>query len=399
MIIRFAAAAACAVTLCASAPAYAEELPGAGSTVPDADPFYAAPPDLASYRNGQLISHREATVELGTPVRAWQLSFRTNDSHDRAELGVTTVLVPTAPWTGEGARPVVSEQLPEDATGTRCAPSYTIVNRTVESADPVRQMLAKGWIVAVPDHEGPKSGFLTGPRTAHAILDGIRAAGRFEPAGIGPDAVWALDGYSGGAAATAWAAQVQPSYAPELSFAGAAIGGVPTDLTSLTTYFDGSVFSGYNFGILVAFDREYPEARLRELLNAPGRAALTAAGNACVNDLLVNFALRRLRDHSQDIDLLHAPRFAQLLRENSPGATAPTMPIFNYHATTDEIVPVRQADQLVAAWRAGGADVVVVRDPIDEHGMEALHRASDAQAFLLDRIRTRTTAGRSTTGN
>ncbi|MGW5109393.1 lipase family protein [Nocardia sp. NPDC004123] len=380
-------------SLSASVPALAEDLPpAAGSVVPDADPFYTAPPNLESYRNGQLVDHREVTVDLATPVRAWQLSFRTNDSRDRAELGVTTVLVPTAPWTGPGPRPVVSEQLPEDATGTRCAPSYTLVKGTVQSADPVMQMLAKGWIVAVPDHEGPKSGFLTGPRTGHTILDGIRAAGQFEPAEIGTDAVWALDGYSGGGAATAWAAQIQPSYAPELSFAGAAIGGVPADLTTLTARFDGSIFSGYNFGILVAYDREYPEAHLGDLFDERGHAAIAAAGDACVDDLLYNFALRRLSDLAHGADPLQAPRFAQLLRDNSLGAAAPTMPIFNYHTATDEIVPVDQADHLMALWRAAGATIVTVRDPLDEHGLEALHRTPDAQAFLADRVAASTTS-------
>ncbi|MFE3026092.1 lipase family protein [Nocardia tengchongensis] len=388
MISRFVAVALfAAAALSASTPALAEDLPPAtGSVRPDSDPFYSPPPDLASYRDGQLVDHREVDVDPGIPVRAWQLSFRTNDSRDHPELGATTVLVPTAPWTGPGRRPVVSEQLPEDSTGTRCAPSYTLVNHTVQSAEPLTQMLAKGWIVAVPDHEGPKSGFLTGPRTAHTILDGIRAVGRFEPAGVGPDAIWGLDGYSGGGAATAWAAQLQPAYAPELSFAGAAIGGVPADLTALTARFDGSVFSGYNFGILVAFDREYPEANIGDLLDERGHAAIAAADNACVTDLLATFAFRRLDDYTRGTVLLQSPRFAAILRDNSLGATAPAMPIFNYHADTDEIVPVDQADQLMARWRAGGTTIETVRDPLGEHGLEALRRAPDAQAFLADRM-------------
>ena len=38
-----------------------------------------------------------------------------------------------------------------------------------------------------------------------------------------------MDGYSGGAIATVWAAQEQPHYAPELRFAGAVAGGTSTD--------------------------------------------------------------------------------------------------------------------------------------------------------------------------
>jgi hypothetical protein len=41
-------------------------------------------------------------------------------------------------------------------------------------------------------------------------------------------------GYSGGAIATGWAAQLQPTYAPELAFVGAVAGGTPADFGLLT---------------------------------------------------------------------------------------------------------------------------------------------------------------------
>ncbi|MEV0856372.1 lipase family protein [Nocardia fluminea] len=388
MIARLTGTVLLAATLVfPTASASADDRPVvAGSVVPDADPFYAPPADLASYGDGELVAAREVTARLGTPLRAWQLSYRTNDSHDAPELAVTTVLVPTAPWTGFGPRPVVSAQLPEDATGTRCAPSYGIVTGTVQSAEPVAHMLARGWVVAVPDFEGPKSAFFTGPQSAHAVLDGIRAVGQFAPAGVGPNAIWGLDGYSGGAAATAWAAQLQPSYAPELTFAGAAIGGLPADLNAITAYFDGGIFSGYNFGILVAFQREFPEAGIDSLLDERGRDALVEAGDACVNDLQYRFAFRRLADYSHVVDPLRDPRLANVLRDNSLGATAPTMPIYNYHVLTDEIIPVGQADSLIARWRDAGTTIVTVRDLIDEHGFYSLRRLPDAQNFLQDRI-------------
>lgn len=62
------------------------------------------------------------------------------------------------------------------------------------------------------------------------------------------------------------------------------------------------------------------------------------------------------------------------------------MPIFDYHADTDEIVPVDRTDQLMARWRAGGTTIETVRDPLGEHGLEALRRAPCAQAFLADRV-------------
>ncbi|MET9490766.1 lipase family protein [Nocardia sp. NPDC006630] len=387
MITRVAAAAILALACSTAAPAWADNAPlVAGSVVPEADPFYAPPPDLASYRDGQLTSSREVAANIGVPVRAWQLSYRTNDSRDLPELAVTTVLVPTAPWSGPGPRPIVSEQIPEDSTGTRCAPSYGIAKGYLKSGEAVTRMLMRGWVVAVPDFEGPKSTFLTGPQSAHAVLDGIRAVEQFGPAGVGRDAVWALDGYSGGAAATGWAAQLQPDYAPELSFAGAAMGGVPADLTALTAHFDGGIFSSYNIDILVGYEREFPEAGIGTLLNERGRATLAAAGNSCVDDLLYGFPFRRLTDLSVVADPLRDPRLANLLRDNSLGASAPTMPIYNYHALTDEIIPVTQSDNLVAEWRAGGAAIVSVRDPIGEHGLESIQHMPRAQEFLQNRF-------------
>ncbi|MGW4120617.1 lipase family protein [Nocardia sp. NPDC004711] len=378
------AAAAATVPMSATVPASAGE-PPAVSVVPDQDPFYAPPPDIGALRNGQVVAGREIDTKLPVPVRAWQVSYRTNDSLGNPELGVTTLLVPTAPWTGPGSRPAVSEQIPEDSTGTRCAPSYGIATGTLQSGDQIAAMLAEGWAVAVPDFEGPKSAFLTGPQSGHAILDGVRAAGAFTPAGLGPDTRWALDGYSGGAAATGWAAELQPAYAPELTFAGAALGGVPANLPVVMKNVDGGLFSGFLVGVLVSYQREFPDARIDELLNERGRADTAAAADVCVIELLIRFPFWRLAAATAD-GYHDDTRLTEALQRNSLGGGAPTMPILDYQSDSDEVVPVAQADDLVAAWRRGGTTVVTVRDPIGEHGLEASKRQATAQQFLRERF-------------
>ncbi|MFQ6331278.1 lipase family protein [Nocardia sp. CWNU-33] len=357
-----------------------------GSVVPDRDPFYAAPSDLGSHRDGKLISSREITAQMSAPVHAWQLAYRTNDSHGAPELAVATLLVPLTPWTGPGRRPAVSEQIPEDSTSTRCAPSYGIATGTLQSGKQIDEMLAENWAVLVPDFEGPKSAFLAGPQAGHAVLDGIRAAEQFEPAGIGPNADWALDGYSGGAAATGWAAELQPSYAPELKFVGAAIGGVPADLPAVIEYVDGGPFAGFIFGAMVGYNREFPDAHIDTMLNDHGRVSMAQADDMCVVELLTRFPFHRLAWNTIGADPLHDPRLVEVLRANSLGTTAPTMPIYNYHADSDEVVPVGQADELIAKWRRGGTRVVTARDPIGEHALEAGHRQPAAQAFLQHRF-------------
>lgn len=393
VVPRLAVTVALAVGAAATtAPGTHAEAPAvlAGSVVPDLDPFYAAPADIGSYPDGQLVASRKVDPHMQVSARAWQLSYRTNDSHGDPELAVTTVMVPTTPWTGPDSRPAVSEQIPEDSTGTRCAPSYGFATGTSQVGNQIAHMLGKGWAVAIPDFEGPKSAFLAGPQAGHAVLDGVRAVGRFAPAELGPGTPWGLDGYSGGAAATGWTAELQPTYAPELHFVGAAMGGVPANPFTVMKNVDGGPFSGFLVGALVAAPREFPEIRLDTLLNERGHADTAAASDLCVLELLSHYPFWRLTGATTVDPYRDDSPLVEVLQRNSLGRVAPTIPIYNYQSDTDEVVPVGQADDLVAAWRQGGTTIITSRDPSGEHILEGGHREAAAQQFLSDRF---TTAG------
>jgi hypothetical protein len=382
-------AAAVAVSVTAGV-ARADGNPPPGSVPPDQDPFYAAPADIGSYAPGQIVASRPVTPKGIGNAQAWQISYRTNDSHDQAELAVTTLLVPTKAWNGSGPRPVVSVQAAEDSTGTQCAPSYGISSgngvAAAENLFFVAPSLGKGWAVALPDFEGPKSVFMGGLQAAHAVLDGIRAVKSFGTAGVGTANPWALSGYSGGAEATGWAAQLQPSYAPDLHLAGAAIGGIPADPAAVARSMDGGAFSGFEAAATASFEAEYPEAGIDQILNATGKTALQQARNKCITDLLLQFSFKKLASYSTVPDPLSVPSVAAVLRQNTLGANAPATPVYDYHADTDEIVPVGQDDTLVKAWCSAGGSVQKVRDLIGEHAAEALVRQNDALSFLADRF-------------
>ncbi|NNH69270.1 triacylglycerol lipase [Nocardia uniformis] len=385
VVVTAALLAVASVTVAPETSAEGPALP-AGSVVPDQDPFYAAPADIGTYPDGRLVAAREFDPRMSVPVRAWQLSYRTNDSHGNPILAVTTVMVPTTPWTGPGPRPAVSEQIPEDSTGTRCAPSYGFATGTSQAGNQITKMLGNGWAVAIPDFEGPQSAFLAGPLSGHAVLDGVRAVGQFAPAGLGPDTPWGLHGYSGGAAATGWAAELQATYAPELRFVGAAIGGVPANLPVVLKNVDGGLFSGFLVGALVAAPREFPEIRLDTMLNERGRADTAAAADLCVLELLTRYPFWRLSDASVGDHYREGSPLIEVLQRNSLGEVAPTIPIYNYHADTDEVVPVAQADELAASWRRGGTAVVTARNPVGEHILEGGRSEAAAQQFLRDRF-------------
>jgi hypothetical protein len=225
-----------------------------------------------------------------------------------------------------------------------------------------------------------------GPQAGHAVLDGIRAVKNLGAGGVGMTGPWALNGYSGGAQATGWAAELQPSYAPDVRLAGVAMGGTPADPAAVARSLDGGVFSGFEAAATVSLAAEYPEAGIEDLTNAEGKEALQKARGKCLTDLLTGFAFKRLADYTTVPDPLSVPSVAAMLKKNTMGAAAPAAPIYDYHANTDEIVPVAQADALTRNWCAKGATVQVVRDAVGEHALEALVRSGDALSYLADRF-------------
>ncbi len=366
------------------------EWPAAGELPPDDDPFYRAPSNLASCIRGRILAVRPATPRvnlLPIPVRSWQISFRSNDHLNRPILAVTTVLVPRTPWHHRIPTPLVSFQAAEDSLGSAFAPSYTMLTgKGIGSLTDIAQLapyLLMGWAVAVPDHEGPHAYFGTGINAGHITLDGIRAVQRFADGGVGPDSPVGLCGYSGGARATGWAAQLQPSYAPELQVVAAAVGGMPADLDVVARHLDGTAFAGFEFAVAQSLARAYPAAGIWSVLNERGRRDFRQMAGKGQSEILARFGFRRMTQDVTVPDPLGVPSIVRVLRINKLGlAGAPRVPVYDYHVETDEVVPVAQDDETVRLWRLQGARVKVVRDRRGEHATEALLRLPSVVAFL-----------------
>ncbi|REE98341.1 secretory lipase [Thermomonospora umbrina] len=389
-LARSLAGAALVAGLAASGtavPAWAEPVaaadPAPGSVTPDKDPFYLAPADIGAYRPGQIVATRPLTLKLSVEVRAWQISYRSNDSHGRPTLEVTTLAVPTKAWEGTGPRPAVSVQFAEDSTGIQCAPSYKL--STGGGSSEAGLLLNKNWAVAIPDHQGFKSAWMAGPRAGHSVLDGIRAVRSFQEAGLA-SSQWGLTGYSGGAHATGWAAELQPSYAPDVTLAGVAMGGTPADPAATARFLDGRAPAGFVFAATWGIHTEWPEAGIEGLLNAQGRIDMATVAGKCLPDILGKFPFRRLASATTVPDPLSVPSVAAVLKKDTMGAATPKAPIFNYHAVTDEIVPIGQANTLTKTWCAGGATIQIVRSWLGEHGLEAVRRSPAAVSYLNDRF-------------
>ncbi|MCP2291736.1 lipase family protein [Nocardia amikacinitolerans] len=384
----FAVAAMVSLSLLAHA------APSAAIPRPDADPFYAAPADLADYPAGVVTRSRPiALLGLPLPVSAWQVQYRTNDAGDAPIPGMATVMVPNLPWLGKGERPLLSYQVPEDSLGSHCAPSYALRGgwelsgvTTYIDTPFIADALRRGWAVVVSDYEGPRSRFLDGVNSGRGVLDGIRAARAFGAGGVGPASPIGAYGYSGGAFATLWAAQLQPDYAPDVRFAGITSGGVPADWPAIARGVDGGVQAGLAMLIVLAIARDHPEFGVAELLNERGHAMLAEDGSACGLDLVAKYIGARVDDFAIEPELLAHPAFRAATDAQELGASAPRVPAYLYHSITDDVIPVAGFTALLDRYCALGADITFAHSTLPGHNPTAIVEAFGAMNYLADRF-------------
>ncbi len=228
-------------------------LPAARAAVPpEQDPFYAfqGSTPLADIPPGTVLKTRSLPYHvagLALPVDAVQLLYRSTGEIGQPTVDVTSVLRP--PLHLGGAPTVVSYQSFYDSLNPEDEPSYAISGGltlgglipTAESGLIAPALLA-GETVVVPDTEGENADFSAGPEYGINTLDSLRAALSSAATGLTGARKIGLIGYSGGAIATEWAAELAPSYAPDVNsrIVGAAMGGVLVDPVHNLHYVDGS---------------------------------------------------------------------------------------------------------------------------------------------------------------
>jgi Secretory lipase len=289
---------------------------------PADDPFYRQPANLESFRPGEVIDARPIEVRLVRrviKVDAWQVKFRSTNSRSAAVAGVTTVMIPRRPFHGP-VRPLLSYQSAIDSLGAANDPSYTLRNGGQGELGLMRLALRRGWAVVATDYTGPNHAFGAGLLAGHLVLDGIRAAVSFEPAGFSAATPIGLWGYSGGAHATLFAAEQQAAYAPELNIVGAAAGGITGDLTAAPRMFEGDSFlSGVWFGAMIGISREL-DLDLLGAMTPEGQALVGSAAEMTVDQLILSFPFLRLGDYLTVPDVIDIPGMHTVPNEFGQGA-------------------------------------------------------------------------------
>jgi hypothetical protein len=363
------------------------------ATVPSPynDSFYTQPDPMPNVPPGTVLNSRSVTItalDIPTTITAWQILYASTGMTGEPVADVATMLLPSQAAT-TSPRPLLSYQVAEDADTMNCAPSYEM-RLGIEVEEPlIAAALEQGWAVVVPDYEGLNSEFTGGPQEGHGVLDAIRAAENFSPAGLDgaqtPVGMW---GYSGGALATGWAAELEPAYAPGLNVKGVAEGGVPAGFGPIVSNINGGPFAGLYFDAAFGLARSYPgDIDLSTLLNAQGQQAETTVTSECVEEVVGQYAYQNIDNYTAgDINPLTVPGVQAAISADNLGQATPVGPIFLYQAANDEIIPLAGVQALNNTYCREGVPVDFVKDELSDHISLAVSGAGAALNYLIARF-------------
>jgi secretory lipase len=281
---------ALAVACLATAPAGAAAAPARGS-------FYAytGSTPLASIKPGTVLKSRTLSYHVAGllfPVRVVQLVYRSAGALGQPTTNVTSVLEPPVPPASPRA---VSYQSfydslnPADEPSAQIAGGLTLGGLVADAESVViAPLLLQGYTVIVPDTEGQTADFSASPEYGANTLNSLRAATNSPLTGLTKATPIGMFGYSGGAIATDWAAQMAPSYAPDVNrrLVGAAEGGVLVDPAHNLTYVNGSsVWAGIIPMAVIGIARGF-HIDITPYLSSYGRQLYGSLQKASIVDVL-----------------------------------------------------------------------------------------------------------------
>jgi triacylglycerol lipase len=229
----------------------------------------------------------------------------------------------------------------------------------------VATMVARGFAIVMTDYQGLGTPglhtYVNRVAEGNAMLDAGRAAMHLPDTSLDPHGPLAFWGYSQGGGAAASAAELAPSYAPELHVVGSYAGAPTADLKELLPYADGSALVGVVGYALNSVITSYPEFAdvIRSKLTPRGEDLLYKVADQCVAETVAKFMFRHLQPYFvEDINqLVNEEPFSSLFDLQRIGKYKPNAPVLINSNRFDPLVPWTAANQLGRDWCSQGADV------------------------------------------
>jgi len=319
-------------------------VPSAAQAIPTPaqDPFYAytgANP-LSSIAPGTVLNTRTLSYHVAgipLPIRTIQLLYRSTGQLGQPTVNVTSVLEPLV----RGSTPnVVAYESLYDSLNPNDEPSYEIagglslggIAPAFETLLVAPELLA-GDVVVIADTEGETADFADGPEYGMYTLDSLRAAIASPLTNLSHTKKIGILGYSGGAIGAEWAAEMAPTYAPDINhlLVGSAMGGVLVDPDHNLYYVNGSTeWAGILPMAVIGVARSF-HVNLTQYLTAYGLQLYNKLQTASILNVLDQYSGLTMQDLilPQDLPPESIPIFPQVVNQLIMGAHGtPTAPLF-----------------------------------------------------------------------
>jgi fermentation-respiration switch protein FrsA (DUF1100 family) len=292
-------------------------------------------------------------------ARGWRILYRSTSATGEPRAVSGTVLLPRGK--SRGPRPLIGYAIGTHGIGDSAAPSRLLPRGLEWEAGLIAMALARGWAVAITDYEGLGTPgdhtYMVGRALGPNVLDAMRAARSLAPDELPDAGPAAIIGYSEGGAAAAWAAQLQPTYAPDMPLVAVVAGAAAANVEIAGPSLDGSFFSFFIAYGGIGYAAAYPDLELDAYLTPMARERIGALRESSIVQAMV-WGPRHMRSSElTDPDVLSLPEWRARLRENRLGLMAPAAPVLLHHARRDQIVSFEQSLNLRDDWQRLGADV------------------------------------------
>jgi hypothetical protein len=337
-----------------------------------AEDFYEPPAGLAGFEPGDVIRYEPVDAYLVPGLRlrarAWRVLYRSTTATGEPTAVSGTVMLPRR--SGQ-VRSLIGYAIGTHGIGDAAAPSRLLPRGYEWEAGLMAMALARGWALAITDYQGLGTPgdhtYMVGRALGPNVLDAMRTARQLAPDELPEDGPAAIIGYSEGGAAAAWAAQLQPTYAPDVPLRAVVAGAAAADVEVAGPSLDGTFFSFFMAYGGIGYAAAYPELDLDSYLTPMARARISALRESTIVQAML-FGPRYI--HASDLtdpNVLEMPEWRARLRENRLGTIAPETPVLLHHARRDQIVSFQQSVNLRDDWEKLGADVrlYVTRGGVD----------------------------------
>ncbi len=353
------------------------------------EPFYIPPDPLPLGEPGEIIRATEMDAYLVPGVRlrarAWRVLYHSTSATGEPTAVSGTVLVPRGRSTKP--RPLIGYAVGTHGLGDSCAPSRLIARGVEWEAGMIAMVLARGWAVAITDYQGLGTPgdhtYMVGRALGPNVLDAMRAARDLAPEVLPVEGPAAIVGYSEGGAAAGWAAQLQPTYAPDVPLVAVAAGAAAANLEAAGPSLDGTFFSFFIAYGGIGYAAAYPELELDPYLTPMARAGIERLRRSSVLEAIRSGPRFVSASDLTQPNVLEMPAWQARLRENRLGHIVPDAPVLLHHARRDRIVSFAHSVGLRDDWSARGGDV---RLYITRGGVDHMSGAVAGTPVALDWI-------------